>query len=122
MFVLLDGHDRLRALLLEEAPLPILVLTAVRASAREPDQATQKAIEREIERREVPGASRKGPLPVRATNELLIQAFDNRPWLWPKTRAFELRGGVKQWAAEVASVFGLPPEHAAFSGEPPPRE
>lgn len=121
MFVLLDGHDRLRALLLEGAPIPLFILTAVMASPRAPSPRQQEAILLEIERRSVPGASRQGPLPVPTANNLLIQAFDDRPYLWTRTRAYPLLGGAARWAEEVRDTFGLAPQHRAFSGEPPER-
>lgn len=119
MFVLLDGHDRLRALLLEKVPIPHFVLTHVQASPREPDSARQGAIVREIARRSVTGASRNGPLPVRVANAHLIEEFDDRPWVSPRTRAYVLRGGEAAWTAEVRRSFGLPSGHPALSGEPP---
>lgn len=119
MFVLLDGHDRLRALLLEKAPIPLLVLKHVQASPREPDHARQAAIVREIARRSVSGASRNGPLPVPVANAHLIEAFDDRPRLFPRTRAFVLRGGAAAWTEEVRRTFGLSLGHPALLGEPP---
>jgi hypothetical protein len=118
MFLLLDGHDRLRAAMLENAPIGFLCLWYVRTHPRRPDEARQAAILHEIERRKNRAGGRE-PLPVAQANELLVNAFDDRPWTWPKTRAFPLEGGAAAWDEEVLSR-GVAPDHRMFKGEEPP--
>lgn len=121
LFLLLDGHDRLRAAELTGAPLGFLVVWPARATERAPDAARQAAVMREIERKRELADGRR-PLSVEAENRLLVDAFDDRPWVWPKTRAYPLAGGVRAWDAEVALQPGVGRQHAIFTGEPPPRE
>lgn len=118
MFLLLDGHDRLQAAMLEKAPIGFLCLWYVRKHDRRPDEARQAAILHEIERREKLAGGRQ-PLPVAQANKLLVDAFDDRPWVWPKTRAYPLEGGAAAWDAEVLSR-GVAPNHRMFTGEEPP--
>jgi hypothetical protein len=120
LFLLLDGHDRLQAALLEKAAPAFLVLWPVRAQPRQPHLAQQEALLREIERKRRLGGGRR-PLDTDAENRLLVHAFDDRDWLWPKTRAYPLPGGAPAWDAEVAAQPGVPAGHAIFTGEPPER-
>jgi hypothetical protein len=119
MFLLLDGHDRVRAAALEGAAPGFLVLWRVRETPRLPDTTRQGAVVRELERKRGLAGGRP-PLTVAMENRLLVDAFDDRPWLWPKTRAYPLAGGAAAWDEEVARQPGVPSAHAIFSGEPPP--
>ena len=119
-FLLLDGHDRLRAAELTGAPLGFLVLWPSRATPRTPDPARQTAILRELDRKRALAGGRR-PLSVDAENRLLVDAFDDRPWVWPRTRAYRLPGGANAWDAEVRLQPGVGQEHAILTGEPPPR-
>lgn len=121
LFLLLDGHDRLRAAERSGAPLGFLVLWPVEARPRLPDPARQAAVVREIERKRGLAGARR-PLSVDQENRLLVDAFDDRPWLGARTRAFRLAGGAAAWDAELAQQSGVPPAHPIFSGEPPPRD
>ena len=123
MFVLLDGHDRLQAALLEGAAPPLLVLWQVRAIPRESDPAQQAAVVREVERKQrlASTSAPRRPLSAAAENALLISAFDDRDYLFPRTRAYPLPGGAARWTEEVAARAGVPPDHLIFSGNPPPR-
>lgn len=118
MFLLLDGHDRLQAAVQEGIAPAFLVLWAVRTTPRGADPARQQAVVMEIERKRGLAGDRR-PLTVEAENQLLVSAFDDRAWLWPKTRAFPLPGKAAAWDEEVRAQPGVTPEHALFSGEPP---
>jgi hypothetical protein len=108
MFVLLDGHDRLRAALAEGTVPPILVLWKVRAdpNPRMPD--------REREAR----GGRESLLATEAANRRLITVFDDRDTLHARTAAWPLAGGAARWEREVAAE-GVAEEHLLWSGEPP---
>jgi hypothetical protein len=119
MFMLLDGHDRLLCAELEGAPPAFLVLWQVREQPREPDKARGEIILREIEQRRNYRRSSTKPLETAAENRVLIEAFDDRPRLWPITRAYPLAGGVVRWREEVARSSGLPESHPLFTGRAP---
>jgi hypothetical protein len=120
MFVLLDGHDRLRAAVLEGIAPVFLVLWHIRATPQRPDPARQAAVVREIERKRALRSGRR-PLDTERENRLLVSAFDDRDWLWPRSRARPLPGSAAAWDEEVARVTQLPRDHGLFSGEAPPR-
>jgi hypothetical protein len=118
MFVLLDGHDRLRAALAEGTVPPILVLWKVRAdpNPRMPDREEEvlRGIEREREAR----GGRESLLATEAANRRLITVFDDRDTLHARTAAWPLVGGAARWEREVAAE-GVAEEHLLWSGEPP---
>lgn len=119
MFVLLDGHDRLRASLLEGFAPPLLVLWRVRAYRILPDPARQAAVMREVERKRLLRGERERPLDVDTENKLLIAAFDDRDDLWPKTSAWPLERDAARWDQQILAE-GVAPDHLIFSGEAPP--
>ncbi|UQA56378.1 hypothetical protein [Polyangium aurulentum] len=118
MFLLLDGHDRLQAAAQEGVPPRFLVLRAVRWVPERPDPERQRAIVEGIERqRRLAGGARL--LTTDKENQLLVEAFDDRPWLVFATRAYPLPGGAAAWDEEVGAQPGVTPEHGILSGEPP---
>jgi hypothetical protein len=121
MFALLDGHDRLRAALLEGSAPPLLVLWQARTTAREPDPGRQAAVAREIERKRRLAGPRERPLTISAENALLVSAFDDRDWMFATTRAFPIAGGAARWDEEVTARAGVTADHPLFSGKSPPR-
>ncbi|EYF06397.1 hypothetical protein [Chondromyces apiculatus] len=121
MYLLLDGHDRLRAALLENAPVGFLIVSAVRSHPRRPDVQRQEALLHELARKRPPTA-RRPPPSTETENKLVVDAFDTRPWMSHRSRAYPLPGGVEAWEREVAAQPGITREHGIFTGEPPPSE
>jgi hypothetical protein len=120
MFVVLDGHDRLRAALLEGSTPPLLVLWRVRAHPISPDRERQAAVLREVERKRLLRGEAERPLDVEAENRLLIAMFDDRDGLSATTPAWPLEGGAARWEQQILAER-VAPEHPIFSGEPPAR-
>lgn len=107
-YVILDGHDRLLASLIEGiAPKCIALLeTSERLSVA--DSRRKDAVVREVERLVTlraaaePTITRARPgITLDHANHLLIEAFDERPTLEPKTSAWPLEGGADRWTREV---------------------
>ncbi|MEM6784573.1 MAG: hypothetical protein AAF624_12655 [Bacteroidota bacterium] len=91
--VVLDGHDRLLAALLEGATAPALALSLV--EEHKPDGARCDAV-----RRSVAEALEAGRISVERANAVLLDA--HVPYIKRcLTRAFPIEGGVGTWAAEV---------------------
>lgn len=116
MFLLLDGHDRRKAALLEGKAPPLLVLWHIHACPRAMNTQRQVAVLAEIERQRIRG---RGQLGTETENALLLDAFDSRDVLRPTTRAWPLAGGLAPWEQEV-SERGVPRTHGLFSGDAPP--
>jgi hypothetical protein len=114
MHVVLDGHDRLRAALLEQTTPPIIVLWRVRAHEGFSDQVRQAGVLREIEWRRLRGVE----LPVDVENDLVLGAFDDRELLAATTQAWPLVGGPRRWDEQVLAE-GIAATHPIFAGEPP---
>lgn len=103
-YVLLDGHDRLLAAMLEGHAPPALALLPLAESKPEVDLYQREAITHAIDQlRAAPKISLPGPkpFPVEFGNRLLIEAYDDRPSLALVSRAWPLRGGVSGWLGEV---------------------
>ncbi|MFY0529754.1 hypothetical protein ACN28I_43525 [Archangium gephyra] len=102
MFVVLDGHDRLTAALLEDTQAPVLVLWHVHAvrSPSRPD--VQEGIERGFLRL-AQGTGRSPPdaRTLDSLNERAIDAWDDRPHTRPRSRGWPLPGGRGAWEHEV---------------------
>ena len=98
MNLLLDGHDRLHAALLEGVAPPALVLTPVRYTAW-PPQARADELAAEIDRTLSFSAS---AATVSRVNRRRLGAFAVGDWR-PRTRAWAIPGGATAWDGEVAA-------------------
>ncbi len=113
-YLVLDGHDRLHAALLEGRPPPLLALLPACARAPEDAPARRRAIAEDIAAQlDAARVSRpRGrPFSVESANRYLIDAFDDRPRMYWRTTAWPLAGGVPGWLTEVreAALRVLPP-------------
>lgn len=117
VFLLVDGHDRLAAAMLEGSPVPVVAFCPVREYRYSPDVGRQHGVMTQVARdRE---GKRKGEaLATERANELLISAFDSRPILRPRSRAWPLD---LRWWMEMAHLWmpSLRPEHAFWTETPP---
>lgn len=112
MFVILDGHDRLRAAVEESVSPPMLSFSSVRRVPREMNRAFQDGIAHRASKAAESDA-RLAPLSVAKLNHLAIAAWENRPWLLSRTRATPLPRVA--WDSEVVarlSEVGAGPEIA----------
>lgn len=114
-YVILDGHDRLLAALLEGRKPPVLALLPLSESRPVADPKRREAITRAVEdllraAQEVPRPGRK-PFSVELGNRLLVEAYDDRPSFGLISRAWPLRGGVPGWLEEVRAELrcSIPP-------------
>lgn len=113
-FVIVDGHVRLQAAVIEGRTPPILALLGLRPLARRADPRRTQAIAMEVAAqldaaRRI-AAPRGRPFSVESGNRLLIEAFDDRSPLRATTHAWPMRGGVPSWLDEVRRRLGaLPP-------------
>ncbi len=116
LYLLLDGHDRLRAAQLEDAPLALVVLWRVRRDkpwSATPDERHEYA-QQQIARWRLPGDGPGAPRDVDAQNRLLAGAYADEH-LITKSTAWPLRGGVEPWEREVIAE-GVTPGHAMLRG------
>lgn len=106
-YLLLDGHDRLRAALLEGARPDVLVLTSVRKQEWPDDPEKRAAVVRSLEeknRHPLTGAQ------LDRVNRALIAAHRPPHWVVPKTRVWPVAGGREAFRSEAAAVVGAPLE------------
>lgn len=98
-YVIVDGHVRLQAALLENQPPDFIVATSAQQQPWPADEKKQQAVVRSLERaHEQP---RFKGLPTGQMNALLTAAFDDRPVLRPRTHAWARIASDAQWVAEV---------------------
>ncbi|VFS75660.1 Uncharacterised protein [Pseudomonas aeruginosa] len=99
--VILDGHCRLRAGLLENVAPEILVLCAYDEQPMPVDTAQRERVLQSLAQRvDAPVRRGRRPLDSEQLNQVLLRLFDDRPWPRVLTRA---RAVLKeeQWCAEV---------------------
>lgn len=111
-YVVIDGHDRLHACLLEELSAPVFSLEPVRDVEVNPEvqQAVLEQVSNALEaariERSRPANERlaraKRYLTADRANELLLNVFAPEPKIAP-TRASIIDGGALQWKQEVLS-------------------
>ena len=104
-YVVLDGHHRLLAALTEGIVPPALAIVPLQARLRPEvrsgrDQVLQ-AIERHLEANASADRPRRRPHRIETINQVLIEAFDDRPRTAHMTRAWPLPRGPAGWDAEV---------------------
>ncbi len=98
-YVIIDGHDRLQAAILEDMPPDFLVLQSGNEIAVEPNFENQAKVLHSLEHR---AANKKfKPISTEDLNAVLIQAFDDRPEISIHTRAWATRLTQETWLAEV---------------------
>jgi len=97
-YVLIDGHCRLQACVLENQPPDFLVAFSAQKEAVQHDAAVQEQIIASLHRPQI--APRKH-LSTEAANAVLIRAFDDRPLLSPKTHGWVSFSSELQWLSEV---------------------
>lgn len=103
-YVIVDGHARLQAALLEDRAPELLVAHSVYEQANERDPHEQQRIletvarhAQELELR-LPG---RRPIATDSLNDLLISAFDDRPLVFAQTYGWATRRSEAQWLGEV---------------------
>ena len=101
-FVLIDGHYRLQASLMENRTPAIMVLTEVLTTQETLDKSVQESVLRNIEARQ--NQSIKKKMSVEEINNLLIRIFDDRPDLRPITKSLGKYDFEKIWVKEVLEV------------------
>lgn len=101
-YVILDGHARLKAYQLESIPPRFLVLNAVIEEEIKRDPKVQKSILLGLEKRQKNAVKRK--MNVEEINQLLISAFDTRPYCRPITNAKARNNYEEKWTGEVRQM------------------
>lgn len=103
-YVVVDGHLRLQAALLEDRPPSFLVAYSAYEQAVQRDPAEQRAILDSYERHARELALRlpqRRPISTDSINATLIAAFDDRPLLLPRGYGWATRRPEAQWLDEV---------------------
>lgn len=96
--VLLDGHDRVHAALLEGVQPDVIVLADATAQAKEDvEERQRRALARAAIVETIPSTASRAS----AMNALLRAGWDPRAAWELATPGFPLEGGVEQWEAEV---------------------
>lgn len=99
-YVILDGHCRLKACLDENFLPEILVLSEIKKTPVEPNVSRQESLINALTKRKVNW--KKRPLTVEKENWLLLEAFDDRPFLTALTRSKGDRDLANSWDQEVS--------------------
>ncbi|MBX9402668.1 hypothetical protein K4L06_15265 [Lysobacter sp. BMK333-48F3] len=103
-YVIVDGHLRLQAALLEDRPPSFLVAYSAYEQAVQRDPAAQRAILDSYERHARELALRlpqRRPIGTDSINSTLIAAFDDRPLLLPRSYGWATPGLEAQWLGQV---------------------
>ncbi|WP_428242699.1 hypothetical protein [Gynuella sp.] len=101
-FVLVDGHCRLQACMLENVPPDLIVARSVLEIPITPDPLTQSRIVASLSRqKDRPG---RKPMSVDALNGVLISAFDNRPLIQTVSRSWATLT-ESSWVSEVSNFL-----------------
>lgn len=106
LWVILDGHDRLRAAAIEGVPLPWVKLCPIREVTYDPDERMRAAVLRNSNTALAQGGSEPGPA-LDKINERLVRAFSDARFVVSKTRAAPIPGGSERWIREVQEQLAL---------------
>ncbi|MGD2181542.1 ParB/Srx family N-terminal domain-containing protein [Lusitaniella coriacea] len=105
-YVIVDGHSRLLAAYLEsEVPEFIAVYAANEIQMPPRDEARQEKIMASLAHQKKLKAHK--PISTEQINAVLIQAFDNRPYLRTRTRAWARIKSDEEWKQEVESFLQI---------------
>lgn len=108
-YVIIDGHMRLEACLLEEAKPKVLVLHEVSHSTHQIKEGDKNSIIKAVDSlNENQNIDKKKKVDL--INKLLIRVYDNRPWIYPITKSLFQSNIEEDWIREVkanASEFNL---------------
>jgi hypothetical protein len=99
-FLLLDGHDRLHAAILEGVAPPMMALSSVHALPVQVDEAEQARLYNQLEER-FGGAGPLEPGTTRSLEWTFRAKFPPHTHAVSRTRAWPIRGGCETWRAEV---------------------
>jgi hypothetical protein len=115
-YVVLDGHDRLLAASIEQAPAPALALEPVEevVSSEERKRAVMAAVEKSLEAASRERTRSHDERLARArrlfttedANQILLDTFAPQQ-LAARARARPIAGGLEQWAAEVRQALAV---------------
>ncbi|MBL3655878.1 hypothetical protein [Fulvivirga sediminis] len=101
-YIIIDGHDRLKAFQSESSPTKFLVLSSIREEQINKDPKVQQNILFGIQQRQK--RQTKSKMTVDEINKLLISAFDTRPYCYSITRAKARANFDKKWISEVKAL------------------
>ncbi|RVU41387.1 hypothetical protein EA187_18765 [Lujinxingia sediminis] len=96
-YILLDGHDRLHAALLEGHLPSSVALFHLRYQSWPPNLAAQRGLAQQYQ-----SILNGDPQKLPGFNRALIQASRSGSW-YPKSRAWPVPGGFKAWGADVTA-------------------
>jgi hypothetical protein len=104
-YVIIDGHCRLQAAILEKSPPDFLILYSAAESARFDNTEQQAQILRSFEYKLKAQKERTEirPLPINEMNQILIGAFENRNDMRARTHAWAKIKSEKDWLQQVKS-------------------
>ncbi|MDB5868304.1 MAG: hypothetical protein JWP96_636 [Polaromonas sp.] len=97
-YVLIDGHCRLQACILEKQPPDFLIAFSAEKQPVEHEAVAQEQIIASLHNPHKPLHRR---LSTEAANAVLIKAFDDRPLLLPNTHGWASFSSEDQWLGEV---------------------
>jgi hypothetical protein len=102
-YIIVDGHDRLVASILENKPPNIVVTYSAEEIDASLDKEVQKRILESLKNRELSKNTR--PMPIDKINEVLIQAFNNRPVTVSQTFGWATITSDSTWVKEVTEYL-----------------
>jgi hypothetical protein len=104
-YIIIDGHCRLRAALLEGA-VPDVIVIALSETARFPHATPNAAVQERIVDSLLQGRRRDGqPLPVDDMNRVLLATFDDTPYISIVGNHAKARLTEDRWRAEVSAYL-----------------
>jgi hypothetical protein len=106
LYLMLDGHDRLRAAAIEGVPLHWVKLCSIREFTYDPSERMRAGVLQHASQALAQGGAEPGPSLDRI-NARLVRAFSEARYTVSRTRAAPLRGGRERWAHEVREQLAL---------------
>jgi hypothetical protein len=101
-YIVIDGHERLHAALLEGIAPRCLAVLDLSAAPADFDARKAAAIANQVgQMLDGPSRDARRKSTLEIANRLLVKAFDTRDRLVVTTRAWKLDGGIERWTAEV---------------------
>ncbi|MEM1252767.1 MAG: hypothetical protein AAGI69_10055 [Cyanobacteria bacterium P01_H01_bin.21] len=98
-YVIVDGHIRLLAAYLEDYVPEFIAIYSAHSTKVTPDPEKQEKIFQSLTHQQI--LKRHKPISAETLNDVLIRAFDDRPYLTPKTTAWATIRSDEAWQQEV---------------------
>jgi hypothetical protein len=101
-YIIIDGHDRLMASIIENQPPELIAISSAQEIHCSPDLVKQEQVLASLSH---PKSDRKKSISVEHMNQVLLQAFDDSPFVNSRSSSWASITSDQMWVDEVAEFL-----------------